>query len=157
MVARPRALRQRRARKGFPAMCISQIALQPAQPEQLRSDTAHQAMAGILTATETGLAANEFSGSASQSNLSSPTSALVPICRERTFMTDEQHLWACALAVEKRYGADAPFHVAARIGALAQAGDADGIAMWRAIAVRLDLLRRGGISEEGTISQLLAN
>jgi hypothetical protein len=64
MVARPRVLRQRRARKGFPAMCISRIALQLAQPEQLRSDAAHQVMASILTATETGWAANEFSGSA---------------------------------------------------------------------------------------------
>jgi hypothetical protein len=72
-------------------------------------------------------------------------------------MTDEQHLWACALAVEKRYGADAPLHVAARIGALAQAGEADGVAMWQAIAARISLLRGGDISEEGTISQPLAN
>jgi len=61
-------------------------------------------------------------------------------------MTDEQHLWACALAVEKRHGADAAFHVAERIGELALAGDADGVAMWQAIAVRLDRLQRGGIA-----------
>jgi len=61
-------------------------------------------------------------------------------------MTDEQHLWACALAVEKRHGANAAFHVAGRIGALALAGDADGVAMWQAIAVRLDRLQRGGIA-----------
>lgn len=72
-------------------------------------------------------------------------------------MTDEQHLWACALAVEKRHGAKAPLHVAERIGALAQAGDSDGVAMWQAIAVRLDRLRRGGIPDERAIGQLSVN
>ncbi|GGB55773.1 DUF6961 family protein [Blastomonas aquatica] len=64
-------------------------------------------------------------------------------------MTDEQHLWACALAVEKRYGNRAPLHIAERIGSLAQAGDADGVAMWQAIAMRLDRLRRGDQWDEG--------
>lgn len=58
-------------------------------------------------------------------------------------MTDEQHIWACALATEKQYGERAPLHVAERIGALAVAGDLAGIAMWKAIAVRLDALRAG--------------
>lgn len=64
-------------------------------------------------------------------------------------MTDEQHLWACALAVEKRFGDHAPLHVAERIGELAPAGDADGVAMWQAIAARLDKLRQGGLPGEG--------
>lgn len=58
-------------------------------------------------------------------------------------MTDEQHIWACVLAVEAQYGAGAPRFVAERIGALAIAGDADGVAMWKAIARRLDGLRDG--------------
>lgn len=63
-------------------------------------------------------------------------------------MTDEQHLWACALAIEKRYGAGAPFHIAERIGTLANEGDRQGVAMWQAIAVRLDQLRRGDASSK---------
>lgn len=56
-------------------------------------------------------------------------------------LTDEEHVWACALAVERQHGAHAPLHVAERIGALALAGDAEGAAMWRAIAGRLASLR----------------
>lgn len=52
-------------------------------------------------------------------------------------MTDEQHLWACALAIEKLHGTAAPLHVAERIGALALAGDAAGVARWQAIAACL--------------------
>jgi hypothetical protein len=33
--------------------------------------------------------------------------------------------------------------IAKGIGALARAGDADGVAMWKAIAARLDALKRG--------------
>ena len=61
-------------------------------------------------------------------------------------MDAAQHIWACALAIEKQHGADAPRFVAERIGALALAGDTDGIAMWKAIAVRLDAMRKGGRS-----------
>ncbi len=64
-------------------------------------------------------------------------------------MTDEQHLWACALAVEKRFDDQAPLHVAERIGELTLAGDADGVTMWQAIASRLDRLRQGGLPGEG--------
>lgn len=56
-------------------------------------------------------------------------------------LTPDQHIWACALAVEKRHGDGAPLFVAERIGALALAGDEAGVAIWKAIAVRLDALR----------------
>ncbi|WP_327195822.1 DUF6961 family protein [Sphingopyxis sp. LC81] len=59
-------------------------------------------------------------------------------------MTSEQHIWACALAVEKQHGARAPLFVAERLGSLARAGDEEGVVMWKAIAARLDLLRGGG-------------
>ena len=55
-------------------------------------------------------------------------------------LTPERHIWACALAIQRQYGERAPLHVAERLGALALAGDADVIAMWQAIAARLDAL-----------------
>ncbi|RYD45602.1 MAG: hypothetical protein EOP63_00600 [Sphingomonadales bacterium] len=55
-------------------------------------------------------------------------------------LSDEQHLWACAVAIERQHGARAPVFVAERIGALALAGDTAGIARWRAIAARMDQL-----------------
>ena len=57
-------------------------------------------------------------------------------------LTDEQHIWACAVAIERIHGAAAPLVVAERIGALALAGDEAGVAMWKAIAARLDALTR---------------
>ncbi|AOF98710.1 hypothetical protein BSY18_4045 (plasmid) [Blastomonas sp. RAC04] len=72
-------------------------------------------------------------------------------------MTDEQHLWACAFAVDKRYGAGAPLHVAERIGTLADGGDTDGVAMWQAIAVRLDRLRRGDAPSKDGIEERAVN
>lgn len=56
-------------------------------------------------------------------------------------LTPEQHIWACALAVEREHGTHAPLFVAERIGALALAGDAAGVQMWQAIAARLDAVR----------------
>ena len=55
---------------------------------------------------------------------------------------DDRELWACALAVERRYGDRAPLHVAERIGALVLDGDNDGVEVWKAIAARLDQLRQ---------------
>lgn len=54
----------------------------------------------------------------------------------------DRELWACALEVERQHGASAPVFVAARIGALALAGDSVGVETWRAIAGRLDKLAR---------------
>lgn len=51
-------------------------------------------------------------------------------------LSDDQHLWACALAIERQHGARAPVFVAERIGALALAGDAAGVDRWKAIATR---------------------
>ena len=57
-------------------------------------------------------------------------------------LPDDRELWACALQVERQHGKDAPRFVAERIGALAVAGDQEGIATWKAIARRLDNLIR---------------
>lgn len=48
-------------------------------------------------------------------------------------MTPEQHVWACALAVERQHGQRAVVFVAERIGALALQGDTAGVAMWKAL------------------------
>jgi hypothetical protein len=42
----------------------------------------------------------------------------------------------------KQHGAEAPLFVAERIGVLALAGDADGVASWQAIAAHIDALAR---------------
>lgn len=54
--------------------------------------------------------------------------------------TFEQERRAEALAVDRLHGPRAPLHVAERIGALALAGDLAGIARWKEIAARLELL-----------------
>ncbi len=59
-----------------------------------------------------------------------------------SLVTDEEHLWGCAVAIEKLHGADAPRHVAERIGALTLAGDFAGIARWQAVAACLMKLQR---------------
>lgn len=59
-------------------------------------------------------------------------------------MTPEQHIWACALAVERQHGLQAAVFIAERIGALALQGDAAGVEMWKAIAARLDALSPAG-------------
>lgn len=49
-------------------------------------------------------------------------------------------LWACAQQVFKQRGERAPAVVAARIGALAEEGDGEGVDTWKAIAARIDQL-----------------
>ncbi|MFC3786152.1 DUF6961 family protein [Sphingopyxis italica] len=58
-------------------------------------------------------------------------------------MTSERELWVCALAVEKQHGEQAGVWIAERIGALALAGDGEGVARWKAIAEKLSLLWTG--------------
>jgi len=58
-------------------------------------------------------------------------------------LTSERHPWACANRVLSQHGDSAPIFVAQRIGALAVAGDQAGVDVWKAIAVRMDLLMRG--------------
>lgn len=62
-------------------------------------------------------------------------------------ITPKQHVWACALAVERQHGPRAVVFVAERIGALARQGDTVGVEMWKAIAARLDDLSHTDRSE----------
>jgi hypothetical protein len=48
-------------------------------------------------------------------------------------LTPAREIWACALAIERRY-------VAERIGTLVPAGDLAGVERWKPIAHRLDAL-----------------
>jgi hypothetical protein len=57
-------------------------------------------------------------------------------------MTRDQELWGVALWVEKQHGADGPRWIAEQVGRLALANDADGVAMWRAVAERFEQLIR---------------
>jgi len=59
-----------------------------------------------------------------------------------TFSPDQER-WAEALAIERNHGDGAPLWVATRIGELAQNGDMAGVERFKAIAVKLDALRRG--------------
>lgn len=52
-------------------------------------------------------------------------------------MPTDWELWAVASHTIERHGRDAPLFVATRIGALAMAGDAAGIEVWREIARRM--------------------
>lgn len=56
-------------------------------------------------------------------------------------MLTDWELWAVADATLKLHGGRTPVFVAERIGALAAAGDVDGVVAWRAIAHRIVALR----------------
>ena len=55
-------------------------------------------------------------------------------------LTREQELWGVALWVEKAHGDRGPSFIAERIDALAQAGEDDGVRLWREVAHRFDCL-----------------
>lgn len=57
-------------------------------------------------------------------------------------MTPDQERWAEALAIERLHRERAALWIAERIGALALAGDADGVARFKQIAVKLEALQR---------------
>jgi hypothetical protein len=60
-------------------------------------------------------------------------------------VTEDEERWAETFAVERQHGAKAVQFIAERIGALAIQGDKEGIERWKAIAIRLDELRRAAL------------
>lgn len=56
-------------------------------------------------------------------------------------MVSDWETWACADQMLRKHGAGADMFLSERIKALAEAGDTDGVATWRAIADRVDRLR----------------
>lgn len=61
-------------------------------------------------------------------------------------MTLDEERWAEAMTIERMYGDRAPHWIAERIGSLAIAGDAAGVARFKEIAARLDQLRADGVN-----------
>lgn len=57
-------------------------------------------------------------------------------------MTHDQLLWGAVAMLMKQHGEHAPRRVAERIGALAVAGDMAGVALWKDIACRMDMMMR---------------
>ena len=55
-------------------------------------------------------------------------------------MTRDQELWGMASMLLDRHGDGAPIIVAERIGQLASEGKAEGVALWQAVARRMDQL-----------------
>ncbi|NML88784.1 hypothetical protein HHL26_06845 [Sphingobium sp. TB-6] len=55
-------------------------------------------------------------------------------------MTRDQELWGMASVLLRQHGDRAPVVVAERIGQLASEGKAEGVAMWKEVARRLERL-----------------
>ena len=64
-------------------------------------------------------------------------------------MSPQEHVWACALAIERQHGTRAAVVAAERIGTLAFAGEGEGIAMWKAIVGCLDELIKAQNETQG--------
>ncbi|WP_439959188.1 DUF6961 family protein [Sphingobium fuliginis] len=60
-----------------------------------------------------------------------------PLLEEPPLPLSDWELWACANQVLTAHGHDAPLHVAEQIGALALAGDQEGVRTWQEIARRI--------------------
>ena len=56
-------------------------------------------------------------------------------------MASEHELWAFALWVEEHHGDAGLEYIAEQVGRLATEGDLEGVAMWRKVADRFDLLK----------------
>ncbi len=59
-------------------------------------------------------------------------------------MTEEQVMLGAAMMLLKRYGSEAPLHVARRIGELVLEGDRLGVATWQGVAAHMDMILRWG-------------
>ena len=57
-------------------------------------------------------------------------------------MVGDRELWQCAGEVIRQHGERSAHFVAERLGALALADDREGVAVWQAIARRIDKLQR---------------
>ncbi|MCW1430223.1 DUF6961 family protein [Novosphingobium sp. JCM 18896] len=57
-------------------------------------------------------------------------------------MTDEEHLWVCALEVERQHGTSAFLFASMRADALLAEGAFEGARVWRAILERIEMLEQ---------------
>lgn len=58
-------------------------------------------------------------------------------------ITPDLELWACALAIERQYGAGAFLHAAMEIDRLDAEGEREAAHVWREVLKRLDRLAAG--------------
>ncbi|WP_405053731.1 DUF6961 family protein [Sphingobium sp. SJ10-10] len=63
-------------------------------------------------------------------------------------MTRDQELWGMASMVLRQHGDRAPVVVAERIEQLASEGKAEGVALWKEVARRVDQTIRANISQQ---------
>ena len=63
--------------------------------------------------------------------------AVGPLLEEPPLPLSDWELWACANQILTTHGHNAPRHVAEQIGALALAGDQEGVRTWQEIARRI--------------------
>lgn len=63
-------------------------------------------------------------------------------------MISDGELWQCAGEVIRQHGESSAQFVAERLGALVLADDWEGVAVWKAIARRIDQLQRSVSSED---------
>ena len=61
-------------------------------------------------------------------------------------VTRDQELWAMALWIEKRHGADAGVYIAEKVGQAVLEADPVGVELWKGIASRYDQLMRSEAS-----------
>lgn len=57
-------------------------------------------------------------------------------------ITDQEHLWACALEIERQHGKSAFLFASMRADALLAEGAFEGARVWRAILDRIEALER---------------
>jgi hypothetical protein len=57
-----------------------------------------------------------------------------------TLPTREHELWALALSIERKHGADGPRVIAERIDTFALSGESEAVHLWREVARRYERL-----------------
>ena len=55
-------------------------------------------------------------------------------------MNRDEELWALALHIEGKHGAEGPRYIAEQVGKYALAGEQGAVDLWRAVAERFDSL-----------------
>lgn len=66
-------------------------------------------------------------------------------------VTREQELWALALHIEHKHGADGPRYIAERIGKFAMKGDQGGVDLWKEVARRYEQMISRQISTQNAL------
>jgi len=68
-------------------------------------------------------------------------------------MIPESDIWRAALAMVKRYGADAEVEAAIRVDELLDEGDTDGAGAWQRITNAIERLQLQQLEPEGVVNR----